>query len=227
MHINTATMKNIILISIICLLLVFPAFGQTTQNLYIGDGVSRLFLQSAVAPSFAKFDAKYLNSDWALGNLQTIDAKMLTNVAFMYNVTKDKFEMRADVNPKIVERIIYDGKVFIYSTYTLEGYERAGYFEQLSEGTTVLLLKYSVNTVSGKKGAFGYDAYQNIDKDFYIKIDDRPAVYVKKKKSDIINVLSDHKEQVQKFIKHNKLNLSKKKDIIELLQYYSYISSDT
>ena len=62
---------------------------------------------------------------------------------------------------------------------------------------------------------------------FYIKIDDRPAVFIKKKKSDIINVLSDHKEKIEKYIKQNKLNLSKKNDIFELLNYYSYISSGT
>lgn len=221
MHGNVATMKKLNLVLFLLLFLVIQTY---TQNLYIGDGASTLFLQSTAAPDAQKFNAKYLNAEWGIGNLQTVDSKMLTNVAFKYNVTKDKFEMRADVNPVIVGRITYDGKVFIYSEFIRGGYQTSGYFEQLSEGTTVLLQKYSINTVSGKKGAFGYDAYQNISKDLYIKVEDNPAVIIKKK-NDVLNVLPEYKDQLKLYIKKSHLNLSKKKDIIELLEYYSALRS--
>lgn len=217
-------MKNIILF-FICLITTIPIFSQTARNLYIGSGVSTLFLQSVTTPDAEKFNAKYLNTEWGLGNLQTVDDKMLTNVAFKYNVTKDKFEMRADVNPEIVGRITYDGKVFVYSEYVRGGFKTAGYFEQLCEGTAVLLQKYSIHTVSGKKGAFGYDAYQNVSKDLYIKIDDKPATILDKKKEDVLTALAAYKTEVDEYVKNNKLNLSKKKDIINLLDFYTELSS--
>lgn len=208
----------------ILFLFLFSVIHTSAQNLYIGDGASTLFLQSSSTPDAQKFDAKYLNAEWGIGNLQTVDSKMLTNVAFKYNVTKDKFEMRADVNPIIVDRITYDGKVFIYSEFIRNGYQTSGYFEQLSEGTTILLLKYSINTVSGKKGAFGYDAYQNVKKDLYIKIEDSPAVIIKKK-NHVLDALPEYNDQLKIYVKKNHLNLSKKKDIIKLLHYYSVLRS--
>lgn len=222
-------MKNIACFLIICLSVFSPLFSQTTQNYYImgSGGASRLFLQSTMAPSLTKFNAKYLNSEWKLGVMQTTNRKIITDVAFMYNVTKDKFEMRADINPEIVERITFDGKVFIYSQYIKDGNLQAGYFEQLSEGSSVLLRKYYVHTVSGKKGAFGYEAHQNVGKDLYLKIDGKPAVFIRNKKTDIINVLSDYKEEVEIYIRKNHLKMTQKKDIIQLLHYYSTLGSES
>jgi len=182
-------------------------------------------MQSNSTPSSTKFDAQYLNPDWELGNMQTSDKKMISNVAFMYNVTNDKFEIRADVNPSAVGRITFNGMVFIYSQYIRNDQIKSGYFELLSEGRAVLLKRYSVQTSSGRKGAFGYDAYQNVNVDFYVKVGNKPAVLVQKKTGDFVNALADHKKEIEAYITKNNLKMIKKKDIIQLLNYYSTLDT--
>lgn len=214
-------MKKHILFSFIYLIISFSIFGQVPRNLYIGNGPASIIIPSTGVDKKIRFDDKYLDYDWQVGNMQTNDDRMITNVAFMYNVTKDRMELRADVNPEMVDRITFDQKVFIYCKFIEHDMVKSGYFEQLTEGTSALLRRYTIHTVPGKKGAFGYDSFQNISRDYYLKIGDEPAVEIKKNKNDILNVLSDHKEEIEKYIKKNRLNLRKMEDIDQVLNYYS------
>ena len=215
-------MKNIFLMFVFSALLTGYAFGQTHQNVYVDDGNTTLFMQTGTDWGTTKFDAKYLKADWEMGNLQTTDQKIITDVAFMYNVTFDKFEIRADVNPSVVKRINFGGKVFIYSDFIQDDLTRSGYFELLSEGRTVLLKRYSVQTTAAKGGALvGHDAYQNINQDLYVKKENEPAVLIKRKKTDIIDALADHKTELEKYTAENHLKMINTKDIIQLLNYYS------
>jgi len=218
-------MKNIFFVLIFSVCVIAQAYSQIHQNLYIENERYSLFMQSNSTPGSTKFDAQYLNPDWEPGSMQTSDKKMISNVAFMYNVTNDKFEIRANVNPNAVGRITFNGMVFIYSQFIVNDQVRSGYFELLSEGRAVLLKRYSVKTSSGRKGAFGYDAYQNVNVDYYVKVGDKPAVPVQKKAGDFVKALSDHKEEVTAYIKKNQLKMIKKKDIIQLLNYYSTLDT--
>ncbi|NOX85177.1 MAG: hypothetical protein GXO86_04295 [Chlorobi bacterium] len=215
-------MKNTFLFLILLLFLFDSAISQTHRNIYVEDGNNTLFMQEGTNFGPEKFNAKYLDSKWEMGNLQTNNHKLITNVAFMYNVTYDRFEIRADVNPAVMGRIIYDGKVFIFSEFIQNDLVKSGYFELLSEGRNILLKKYYVQTTAAKGGALvGHAAYQNIMQDLYIKKENRPAVLIKKKKSDIVEALGDHRETVEAYIAKNHLKMIKTKDIIQVLNYYS------
>jgi hypothetical protein len=211
-------------ISIATTLLLFcfiSAYNQQ-QSFYVEQREGgTLFLMSTTRGE-EKFNARYLDSEWGVGNLETKDHKILNNVAFKYNVTRDVFEMRAEVNPKLVRRINYAGKVFVHSSYINEfGSVDQGYFELLSEGYAKLLMHFKVKSRPGKKGAYGYEAYQNISKDYFIKVGRSPAVILKKKNEDILSEFSEKPEEASAYVKENKLNLSKKNDLLEFLAYYS------
>lgn len=202
--------------------------SQKTQKYYLGSGQSSLFLQSYETPDSEKFNAKYLSEEWSIGLLQTVTNSILNDVAFKYNITEDKFEMRADVNPKIVDRINFDGRIFIYTTFINQfGSVAGGYFELQSEGYARLLLRYAVRTKEAKKGAFGYEAYQNVTKSQYLKIGNKPAKQLLNKKEGILEALSDRKEEIDRYVKDEKLNLNKTKDIIGLLHYYSGLYAES
>ena len=215
-------MKNIFLLIIFFCCLAVSAFSQTHQNVYVESGSATLFMQTGSNWGSETFNPRYLNSDWEMGNLQTNDNKLITDVAFMYNVTLDRMEIRADVNPAVMGRINFGGKVFIYTEFVQNDLVKSGYFELLSEGRTVLLKRYSVQTTDAKGGALvGHDAYQNVIQDYYIKKGDKPAVLIKKKKSEIIEVLADQQQKIEAYITENHLRMMNTKDIIQLLNYYS------
>jgi hypothetical protein len=214
-------MKKFVIATALLSLFFISGFSQQ-QSLYIGgsDG-GNIFIMST-SRGAEKFNAKYLDDEWGIGNMQTVNNYLIDNVAFKYNVTRDAFEMRADVNPEQVKRIIYSGKVFIHSSYVNEfGSISGGYFELQTEGYAQLLLHYKVRTKSGKKGAFGYEAYQNVTKDYFIKVGKDPAVILKKKNAEILKSFTEKKEEAEAYVKENKLNLGRRKDLIDFLAYYS------
>jgi hypothetical protein len=213
--------KFVIATGLFMLLFSLPIFSQQ-QSLYIGptEGAS-IFLMST-STGEKKFNAKYLEDEWGIGNLQTTSNNLIDNVAFKYNVTRDAFEMRADVNPETVKRITYSGKAFIYSSYVNEfGSIAGGYFELQSEGYAKLLIHYKVRTKAGKQGAFGYEAYQNVTKDYFIKVGSEPAVILEKRTEDILKAFTEKKEEAETFVEENNLHLGRKKDLIDFLAYYS------
>jgi hypothetical protein len=214
-------MKKLVIGITLFSLFFFSSFAQQ-QSLYIGptEGASIFLMSTSRGPE--KFNAKYLDDEWGIGNMQTIDNRLIDNVAFKYNVTRDAFEMRADVNPETVKRIIYSGKVFVHSSYVNEfGSISGGYFELQTEGYAQLLLHYKVRTKPGKKGAFGYEAYQNVTKDYFLKVGKDPAVILKKKTDEILESFTEKREEADAYIQENNLNLAKKKDLIDFLDYYS------
>jgi hypothetical protein len=169
-----------------------------------------------------KFNARYLDVEWGIGNLETRDNQIVDNVAFKYNVTRDVFEMRAEVNPKLVKRINYDGKVFVHSSYINEfGSVDQGYFELNSEGYAKLLTHYNVKHHPGRKGSHGYEAYQNISKDHYLKVGREPAVILERGNKEILAAFKEKHEEAATYVEENGLNLNKKKDLLDLLSYYS------
>ena len=220
-------MKKLVIATALLFLFFFSGFTQQ-QSLHIGqsDGGNIFLMSTDRGPK--KFNARYLDDEWGIGNMQTQSNQLIDNVAFKYNVTRDVFEMRAEVNPEQVKRIIYEGKVFIHSSYVNEfGSIAGGYFEQLSEGYANLLMHYKVKTKPAKKCAFGYEAYQNISKDYFIKVGENPAVILEKKTEDILKAFTEKPEEAATYVKKEKLNLTRKKDLMDFLNYYSGLFKET
>jgi len=59
---------------------------------------------------------------------------------------------------------------------------------------------------------------------FYILGQNKKYVNVKLKEKEILNALSNKKSELKKYIKTNKLNLKKEKDVINLLKHYHSLS---
>lgn len=214
-------MKKLVIATAVLSLFYFSGFSQQ-QSLYFEQTERASIFLMSTDNSSKKFNARYLDDEWGIGNMQTKNNRLIDNVAFKYNITRDAFEMRADVNPEQVKRIIYSGRVFIHCSYVNQfGSISGGYFEQLSEGYANLLMHYSVKTKPAKKGAFGYEAYQNISKDHFIKVGEEPAVILEKKTEDILKAFTEKNEEAEAYVKNEKLNLTRKKDLMEFLQYYS------
>ncbi|MBT3208241.1 MAG: hypothetical protein HN704_12395 [Bacteroidetes bacterium] len=213
------------LVSILLIINGFFVLAQQ-QSHYVNTGRSTILVQSNPNIKSDESGIKYLDDEWKVGSLQTAENQIVSNVYFKYNVSSDKFEMRADLNPEKVGRIYCDKKVYFYSSFEEDDEIRSGYFELLSEGNVKLLLRYTVKRTPGRKGAFGYEASQNVIKKYYIKIGENPAIIAKRNKNEILNLLSDKNELLEEFIKINKLNLRKNMDIILLLNYYDIIRED-
>lgn len=180
-----------------------------------------MLIRSNPENSSSKIPPRFLEYDWKNGNLKTIDDKVISNISFKYNISEDKFEMRADVNPTIVDRIYMEDKAFIYISYFNKGVEDLGFFEVISEGNAQLLLRYTVKTKPGREGAFGYEASQKIFKQHYIRFDNNPAIAITKQLDDILFAFPDKQDEIAKFVKKENLSPRKEGDLIKLIVFYN------
>ncbi|RLD62539.1 MAG: hypothetical protein DRI95_12965 [Bacteroidetes bacterium] len=201
----------------IVLLLIFNiiSFAQE-QYVQVGHGRSRLILDSEGSDVEVH---KYLSDEWKAGNLISKENGLQSNIEFRYDIMNDRIEFRSILNPKSVNIVAIGSKFFIYSEFKDEGFVRKGYFEMIYEGKTKLLIRRTANLVHGKKGAYGFKAYTTVIENYYLKIDDNPAIPFNKKKGEIVDLLSND-DLVKKYLKKERLNTKRDKDIIKLLEFY-------
>jgi len=212
-------------ISLLAFLFLAVAMQAQVHNVYIGSGSAGLSLSSTGEATPAGFNDLYINSDWKLGTIITKENALIQNLGLRFNVTAGQFEMVSLVNPERVKRVNLDGKVFVYTRYVKpDGEEGEGYFQLLSEGKTHFMLQRSVERKAGKKGLYGYDAFQTIVSRYFIQKGEQAAVEVKKSKMGILDYLSDKKESLESFIREKNLSLYRIKDIGILLKYYDSLS---
>ena len=103
-----------------------------------------------------------------------------------------------------------DKKYFVTPMFSKNNYLIIAYSKVLKEP---YILNNGYNKTDSNK------RYVSI-KRFYLLNKDSKYVQVKLKKKDILKALSDKEKEVKKYVKSNKLNLKKEKDVVDILDYY-------
>lgn len=192
------------------------SFAQV-QHYQVGHGRSPLILEGEGSDVEVH---KYLSDEWKAGNLLSQENGLQSNIEFRYDIMNDRIEFRSVLNPKSIHIVAIGSKFFIYSEFKDDDFIRKGYFEMIYEGKTKLLIRRTANLVHGKKGAYGFKAYTTVIESYYLKTGDNPAIPFDKKNKGILNLLSDKENLIKEYVKKERLNTRKDRDIIELLEYY-------
>ncbi len=218
-------MKKFIIPVIVLFFISFSAVSQI-HNVYIGSGSSSLYLSSTPDVHGNAFPDRYMNTDWKKGSVITRQSTMLNNVGLRYNISKGQFEIVSVLNPSVVKRINLDGKVFVHTRFLDEkGQVKSAYFQLLSEGETRFLIRRTVSRKQGKKGLYGYDAYETVKETYYIQKGKHPAVEVKRNKKSILAVLSDEEKPLDEWLRKHSISFYKTTDVARLLKYYNRLKS--
>jgi hypothetical protein len=105
--------------------------------------------------------------------------------------------------------------------------DKLGYYIQLTEGTNVTLYrKDRKKFVEVKKAAYGGNLnassakFKKQKSEFYIELKGSgDAIKIPKKKKSVIKLFIGKEDLVEKFIKENKIKVTKEKDLINLINY--------
>ncbi|MBC8755619.1 hypothetical protein H2O64_13155 [Kordia sp. YSTF-M3] len=105
--------------------------------------------------------------------------------------------------------------------------DKFGYYVQLTEGTNVALYrKDRKKFVEVKKAAYGGNLnassakFKKQKSEFYIELKGSgDAIKIPKKKKAVIKLFAGKEDLVEKFIKENKIKVTKEKDLINLINY--------
>lgn len=181
----------------------------------------------------------YLSEAWLHGYIKLKTGETVEDIKLRYNIWQDMMELVVNGkdtlnidSPVKVAEVGFGGKVFQYNIIKEPGnIIKGGYFELLTNGHVKLLVRremkissdsYVSNYMGG--GGSGASYYVTID-NLYIKRGQGGAVRLKKTKKALIEALSDREDEVEKFISEKKLNVTKVKDIIEIVNYYNRITN--
>ena len=119
----------------------------------------------------------------------------------------------------------FDKKKFVYTSYVDKGDDFNGYFEVLEEGKCDLYRRYTCRLEEGyynKALSAGDRSYKYVKfEHYYMSKDNEPAVKIKAKKGSLFKIMTENKDEIDIYIKENKLKLSKEEDLIKLINYYN------
>lgn len=173
----------------------------------------------------------YADKFFEKGFVISKDSLLYSGLMLRYNNYKDIIEFRKDdlayelsnqfpllyvkIKDKLYERLVFKSK---------EG-DKLGYFQIQSDGKVTLYSKAPIQYVKAKP-ASGYVEYKppKFEKEpisFYLKSKGSTNANLIKNKKDLIQFLSDKKEEVVAFMNTNKLNASKLEDITRIINYYN------
>jgi len=176
----------------------------------------------------------YNNPVFLPGNIYKEDELLAADVALRYNAVADEMEVKESLlikdsearvltkSPDIYVKI--NGDIFVFVTYK-GGVEKGGYFLVQFEGVRVDLFKKL-----HKKFTPAKKASSSITNDVPAKFTDKPIYYLvnkegkffefPKSKSKKLKVFGNKQKEIKEFVKKNKLDLNKEKDLLKTVQYY-------
>lgn len=174
----------------------------------------------------------YLNSEFKSGQIFTKNKTLYGSYLLRYDVFTGNFEFRKsnheilELNsPGMVGKIKLDDTTYVYASYINKNVTSNGFFQLIKSGKNAEgLIRYSVDFMKATQPGAYQDAqparFSSIQKDFYVRFGQEPAVLIYKN-SDFLKAVPQYRAQVNKFMKKERIHATREKDLIKLLDYYN------
>jgi len=171
----------------------------------------------------------YFFEDFRKGSVITKNGKKY-NGEFRYDLYADQIEFKLDgdiywiANPELMEYIKIDDKLFVYYDKDMTDSKNGFYYQVLVMGECKLLYRKGINLKEAEPPKPYVDAKPATF------IDRKPLYYIQKgiaypqrvsNKGDLLENLSDKKQEVSTFIKKNKISVNNKDELINLIEFYN------
>ncbi|MCD4746861.1 MAG: hypothetical protein K8R58_11240 [Bacteroidales bacterium] len=198
--------------------------------LIISNAVAQSPSHRAPNQNSKKVGDMYLDNEWKYGLLMLNDNTIIGDRLYRYNIYEQKMQYIFEndtlsiTNPERIKFLSFDGKTYYYFDYFDNNRRGKGYFEFLA-GRNFKLLRRSVANYNYKN--IYEDNEVPIDKryvktdEYYIKKCDEPAIHIVGTNEAILNLLSDKKTEVVRYIKQKKLNIKNEDDMIAVIEFYN------
>ena len=162
------------------------------------------------------------------------------NGLFRYNLYAQEFEMVhnrdtfAIVAPFHIKSISISNMKFLPGLYVKRSGSRpylgSAYFQVLSEGRCKLLMRHDVKIKSGGgpvtySWAGGADAFVQYQQLYYQDSEGAEVVLLKKRRKSIRKLFADRSDEVEAFIKREKINIKDNAGLTRVFNYYNSLDS--
>lgn len=229
-------MQKYILILVIC----FNFFGVSkAQTVYEIRQAIDFFNTNKLASSDWKNTltesdiegSPYLNDEFVKGTVFTIQKQQFVDVSLRYNIFNDQMEFKtqdgevqAIATPEIVEKVNMGDIQMVYLPYSISKKIKNGFFTVIEEGKASLYLKHEIYFQKAVEPGAYKEAepakFENRPDEFFIRVGSAEAKLVDNKK-DLLDAFPDKQNEIEKFVKQNKIKPNNSENLLEVIRYYN------
>lgn len=148
-----------------------------------------------------------------------------------YNAYVDVIEMQGEGDPIYLVREPNLEIKILNQDYRLLDFKagnltKKGYFVVLNEdGPARLLLRRESEFFEKEEALSSYSmskpARFETEEEYYLQFGDKPAVPVRLKRKDILGEFPKHQDEMERYVKENKLKLKDTVEVIQLIKYFN------
>lgn len=170
----------------------------------------------------------YLDNEFRVGSVITRDSVQYAGLELRYNIYNDVIEFRKnDLDIELNENFpmlyaVVGNDVFVKTSNS------SGYFQVVQTGKAFLVKKLKVKFVDQKE-ASGYQtakrpSFKQLNPDYYIEMELGGEALQIEKNEDLLRIFSDAKDNIETYLKKEKIKANRESDLIKVLNYYSEIN---
>jgi hypothetical protein len=177
----------------------------------------------------------FIFEQWNQGIVRLNNGKSYSNVQLKYDLVSDEVffkDLKTDQVLKFVDQVLEfklipagqaaeQALIFRNGFLSNEGISPKAYYQVLFDGGVKLLKRKIKKVVEIKpfNSASSTKIFEEIES-YYISKENK-TIKIRKDKKQILSELADHSEDLEKFIKIEKLNIKLEADLIKLIAYYN------
>lgn len=173
----------------------------------------------------------YLNDEFVDGTVFTVQKQQFVDVPLRYNIFNDQMEFKtqdgevqAIATPEIVEKVNIGDIQMVYLPYSISKKIRKGFFTVIEEGKASLYLKHEIFFQKAVEPAAYKDAepakFEKRPDEFFIRVGSAEAQLIDNKK-DLLDAFPDKQNEIEKFVKQNKIKTNNSENLLEVIRYYN------
>lgn len=227
-------MKRLIIIAL--LLIGATSFAQVNYQLSSAVDFVRTY-KIASGEYYSELTEKdiqgspFLNQEFINGSVYTTTKFQYADIPLRYNIFNDNIEFKTPENkvlaiaqPETIDKITFGDYTMEYLSYMNVKKVRKGYMLLITKGKASLYAKPEVvYTKATEAGAYKEPEPAKFERRsdiFYIRIETASAQRIDNKK-DLIQVFPDHQNEIEAFVKKNKISPAKIDELKSLVEYYN------
>jgi len=171
----------------------------------------------------------YFSDEWLPGAIKANDGKVYNNVFIKLDEVKSQLLLKTSLSgaesestvPIIEFRVMHFGASKVFKSQKVGS--KMKFMEVLYEGKVSLFKLHQKDIVDDRAFNSATADKKITESIFYYLSLDGELQKVKLSSKTVLMYIKDHRQELEKYIKDNKLSLDNEKDVVMLLQYHSSI----
>lgn len=225
-------MKRIFLIFIVSMFFSSMLLAQTGKELleFYSNFESSKNIEQGANRYIDIQGSPYSSNEFVKGKVIMKNGVFYKNVPLRYNIYNKEMEFEKNKvaysisNSEDIVSVEFGNSKYVYTLFETKTNEKNTFFLLLEDGKAKLLEMQKVELIPKQEpGAYSTASPARFHREasvFYVKIDDNPAVVVKRKK-DLLKAFSIHQKEMTDFINKNKISVRKIEDLKKVIVHYN------